>query len=194
MRFITYAVWWIRRYIFKALGKESHLIHLPSHVVELLSKINRVSRELQQTLQRIPQAEEIAESLGVTPESVKFAMANDREVQSLDVDPLASQNTGTLLDRLAAIDLFAEPDSAELIEQAQEVDKLLHGLNSREAEVVRRYYGLDGEGGGNLAEIGRAMDLSRERVRQIKVMALKHLRSRAKELYRRDWLPMAMKS
>jgi DNA-directed RNA polymerase sigma subunit (sigma70/sigma32) len=176
------------------LGKESHLIHLPSHVVELLSKINRVSRELQQTLQRIPQAEEIAESLGVTPESVKFAMANDREVQSLDVDPLASQNTGTLLDRLAAIDLFAEPDSAELIEQAQEVDKLLHGLNSREAEVVRRYYGLDGEGGGNLAEIGRAMDLSRERVRQIKVMALKHLRSRAKELYRRDWLPMAMKS
>jgi RNA polymerase primary sigma factor len=185
VRFITYAVWWIRRYILKALAREQHLIHLPSHMVDLLSKVYRVSREMQQELERPPTMEEIAEQLDAPISLVQLAMASDRDVHSLDDDPQQG-GEGSLLERIEDPESAGEPDTVERLGQLEEVDRLLGALTSREAEVVKRYYGLDGAGGVNLAEIGRALDLSRERVRQIKTAALKHLRLRARDLYRRS--------
>ena len=187
VRFITYAVWWIRRYILKSLAREQHLIHLPSHMVDLLCKVYRTSRVLQQTLERVPSAEEIAVQLDVSVQLVQLAMMSDRDVQSLDEDPL-QEGDGGMLERLDVVDTVVESDVVDRIGQTEEVTRLLDGLTKREAEAVRRYYGLDGDGGVNLAEIGRALDLSRERVRQIKTSALKHLRAKARDLHRKvEW-------
>jgi len=179
VRFITYAVWWIRRYILKALAREQHMIHLPGHMVDLLGKIYRVSRILQQQMERNPSAEEMADYLEVPVHLIRLALLSDREVQSLD-DDLQEEGEGRLIDVLESSDV--ESDAVDRIVQTDEVDRLLGVLNHREAEVVRRYYGLDGDGGINLAEIGRAMALSRERVRQIKTGALKQLRAQAHQM------------
>lgn len=184
VRFITYAVWWIRRYILKALSREQHLIHLPGHMVDLLSKVYRTSRVLQQTLERTPSVDEIADQLEMPSHLVQLAILSDRDVQSLDEDPL-QEGDGNLLERLDLVQDTLELDVADRIGRLEEVEHLLSGLTKREAEVVRRYFGLDGDGGVNLAEIGRALELSRERVRQIKTSALKHLRTKARDLNRR---------
>jgi RNA polymerase primary sigma factor len=186
VRFITYAVWWIRRYILKALSGEQHMIHLPGHVVDLLSKVHRVSRELLQTLERPPTTDEIAEKMEESAARIQMALSSDRDVCSFD--DMGAEQDCSLLDKLSdpLADEMLEP--AEQIGQMEEVDFLLETLTQREADVVRKYYGLDGMGGDNLAEIGRELNLSRERVRQIKAAALKHLKSRARNLYRQvDW-------
>lgn len=186
VRFITYAVWWIRRYILKALSGEQHLIHLPGHMVDLLSKVQRVSRELQQLLERAPTPMEIAEQMEESVTQVQLALESARDVCSYD--DIGSDQDCSLLDKISDPNAEEMLEPVEQIGQTEEVDLLLSSLTQREAEVVRKYYGLDGLGGDNLAEIGRELDLSRERVRQIKTAALKHLKVRARNLYRQaDW-------
>ena len=187
VRFITYAVWWIRRYIFKALSGEQHLIHLPGHMVELLGKVHQVSKQLQQDLERAPTPHEIAEEMEEPVARVELALESDRDVSSFDaVGP--DQDCG-LLEKIPDVGTEEMMAPIDQIGQSEEVQRLLGVLSPREADVVRKYYGLDGMGGDNLAEIGRELDLSRERVRQIKMSAIKHLKLRAKNLYREaDWL------
>ncbi|MBT3604515.1 MAG: RNA polymerase sigma factor RpoD/SigA [Candidatus Latescibacteria bacterium] len=186
VRFITYAVWWIRRYILKALSGEQHLIHLPGHVVDLLSKVQRVSRELQQTLERSPTTDEIAAEMNETVAKVQLVLNSNRDVCSFD--DLGSDQDCSLLEKISDPRIEDKLEPVEQIGQTEEVEFLLDSLTPREADVVRKYYGLDGLGGDNLAEIGRELDLSRERVRQIKTSALKHLKVRARGLYRQlDW-------
>ncbi len=186
VRFITYAVWWIRRYILKALSGEQHLIHLPGHMVDLLSKVQRVARDLQQQLERVPTPIEIAEQMEESVTQVQLALESNRDVCSYD--DIGSEQDCSLLDKIPDPGAEDMLEPVEQIGQAEEVDLLLSSLTQREADVVRKYYGLDGLGGDNLAEIGRELDLSRERVRQIKTSALKHLKVRARSLYRQaDW-------
>jgi len=186
VRFITYAVWWIRRYILKALSGEQHLIHLPGHMVDLLSKVQRVARDLQQQLERVPTPMEIAEQMEESVTQVQLALESNRDVCSYD--DVGSDQDCSLLDKIPDPNAEDMLEPVEQIGQAEEVDFLLSSLTEREADVVRKYYGLDGLGGDNLAEIGRELDLSRERVRQIKTSALKHLKVRARNLYRQaDW-------
>lgn len=184
VRFITYAVWWIRRYILKTLSGEQHLIHLPGHMVDLLSKVQRVARQLQQQLERAPTISEIAEQMDESVAQVQLALVSDRDVCSFD----DLGHDCSLLERISDPSLADQVEPIEQIGQREEVDYLLETLTQREADVVRKYYGLDGLGGDNLAEIGRELDLSRERVRQIRMSALKHLKVRARGLYRQaDW-------
>lgn len=186
VRFITYAVWWIRRYILKALSGEQHLIHLPGHMVDLLSKVQRVAKQLQQTLERPPTTFEIAEQMDESVTQVQLALDSDRDVCSYD--DIGSDGDCSLLDKIPDPNMDDNMEPVEQIGQTEEVDYLLSSLTQREAEVVKKYYGLDGLGGDNLAEIGRELDLSRERVRQIKTSALKHLKVRARSLYRQaEW-------
>lgn len=186
VRFITYAVWWIRRYILKALSGEQHMIHLPGHMVDLLSKVQRAAKQLQQELERPPTSYEIAKEIDEPVAQVQLALASDRDVYS--IDDVGGDQDCSLLERIPDPSEEEALEPVEQIGQEEEVEILLASLTQREAEVVKRYYGLDGMGGDNLAEIGRELDLSRERVRQIKTAALKHLKVRARSLYRQaDW-------
>lgn len=180
-RFITYASWWIRRCVFRALRAHDKLVHLPAHVQDLIRKVQRNVNELHAEKERKPGLDEIIERSGEPEVRVRMALENVQEMESLDQDPdgfgdperrLASElhnpsrEPPTALDRLAADD---------------QVLSLLSELSERESAVVCRYYGLAGKGEGNLAEIGRSMDLSRERVRQIKSSALGRMRKKALE-------------
>ncbi|MGA1199567.1 MAG: sigma-70 domain-containing protein, partial [Candidatus Latescibacterota bacterium] len=165
---------------------EQHLIHLPGHMVDLLSKVQRVARDLQQQLERVPTPIEIAEQMEESVTQVQLALESNRDVCSYD--DMGSEQDCSLLDKIPDPGAEDMLEPVEQIGQTEEVDLLLSSLTQREADVVRKYYGLDGLGGDNLAEIGRELDLSRERVRQIKTSALKHLKVRARSLYRQaDW-------
>ncbi len=180
-RFITYASWWIRRCVLRALGAHDKLVHLPTHVQDLIRKIQRTANELHEEMERSPAVDEIVKRSGEPETRVRMALENIQELESLDQsvegydDPerrLAnelhepSKQPPNVLDKLAAED---------------QVISLLSELTDRESAVVRRYYGLEEGGEGNLAEIGRSMDLSRERVRQIQCSALRRLRKKALE-------------
>jgi RNA polymerase primary sigma factor len=180
-RFITYASWWIRRCIVRALHEENHPVHVPEHVQDLLQKVNRATRELLQSLERPPDAEEIAAALGEPLERVELALANIHETESIDrVSEFAADGERTLTQLQAGLG-EEDLDALETLTRDEEVARLMTGLPDREAQVVRHYYGFgDGEE-GNLAEIGRTMHLSRERVRQIKTSAMARLRRRAQD-------------
>ena len=176
VRFITYAVYWIRRGILKALACAQNLIHVPAHVQDLQGKIHRVSGSMHQKLERSPSVGEIADQMGEQEQTIRFAVSSTQTLHSLEEkDPFHLEKIKSLLDILEDPS-GAQSDVFQRLEQEDLVNQMMSGLKSREAEVVRRYYGLDGKGGNNLAEIGRALNLSRERVRQIKWMALERLR------------------
>ena len=181
VRFITYAVWWIRQSVLKALSGERRTVHLPGHITDLLHKIHRASEELEQELERPPITEEIASRLDVSIRAVRTAMDSSQEIQSLD-ETLGTSDEGEfrLMDVLEDTEVDEPLDLVEQTTEKQEVRQSLHELKPREFEVIQRYYGLDGDPEGNLAEIGRELHLSRERVRQIKDKALSRLRQQYK--------------
>jgi RNA polymerase primary sigma factor len=175
-RFITYASWWIRRCVLRALGSHDKQVHLPAHVQDLIRKVQRTANELHEELERSPTLHEIVARSDESERRVRMAFENIQAFESLDGDV---DGTGDPERRLACElhDPRREPTSAlEQLAVDDQVVSLLAELSERESSVVRRYYGLEGAGEGNLAEIGRSMELSRERVRQIKSTALRRLR------------------
>lgn len=178
-RFITYASWWIRRCVIRALREANHPVHVPAHVHDLLQKVRRGQRDLLQDLERAPTVEELAAFVNEREDRVRLALLNAHETQSLDQETAHYADGGRrLASRLAEV-REDEPDVLEHIAIDDEVDHLLTELPEREVEVVRHYYGLGGLGEGNLAEIGRELNLSRERVRQIKTAAVNRMKEAA---------------
>ena len=180
-RFITYASWWIRRCVFRALRAHDKLVHLPAHVQDLVRKVQRAANELHVEKERRPGFAEVVERCGEPENRVRMAFENVQEMESLNQDP---DGYGDPERRLAAElhDPVREPPTTlDLLASNDLVHTLLTELSDREIAVVCQYYGLEGRGEGNLAEIGRSMDLSRERVRQIKSSALRRMRKKALE-------------
>jgi RNA polymerase primary sigma factor len=174
-KFISYAVWWIRQAIQSALSQQVRLVRLPISQVDLLSKISRASGVLHQSLGRYPEPSEIANTLGVSEETVQDTLLKARTVLSLDA-PL-SEDSGSLLEILA--DTTQEPPEQEASENLlrERVARVLKTLpDEREQQVLSLYFGLDGEESHTLEEIGERFGLTRERVRQIKEKALSRLR------------------
>jgi RNA polymerase primary sigma factor len=175
-RFITYASWWIRRFVLRALDSHNKLVHLPAHVQDLIRKVQWTAKELREELERSPTVHEIGARCEEPEGRVRMALENIHAFKSLDRD---LGGTADQERRLAheLHDLGSEPSSAlDLLAVDDQVVSLLSELSDRESSVIRRYFGFDGVGEGNLAEIGRSMELSRERVRQIKSTALRRLR------------------
>ncbi|MFP4219346.1 MAG: RNA polymerase sigma factor SigC [Phormidium sp.] len=185
-RFSTYAYWWIRQGITRAIATQSRTIRLPVHITEKLNKIKKAQRQFSQDNGRTPTINDIAEELDMTAEQIREVML--RVPRSISLDAKVGKEKDTELGDLLETD-DASPEDLLVRESLQrELQQLLADLSSRERDVIRLRYGLGGESPYSLAEIGRALDLSRERVRQIEAKALQKLRQPKRRNRVRDFL------
>ncbi|MCW3085200.1 MAG: polymerase, sigma 70 subunit, RpoD subfamily [Bacteroidetes bacterium] len=184
-KFISYAVWWIRQSILQALAEQSRIVRLPLNKIGSINKINKTFSKLEQEYEREPSPAEIAVMLEISESDVKESMKNTGRHVSMDA-PLTTgdDNAGSMYDVMESDDA-PNPENGLLHESLRrEIERALHTLTSREADVVRLYFGLSGEHAMTLEEIGEKFDLTRERVRQIKEKAIRRLKhtSRSKIL------------
>lgn len=182
-KFISYAVWWIRQSILQALAEQSRIVRLPLNKIGSINKINKAAASLEQSYERQPNAEEIANVLEITEHEVKESVRNAGRHVSLDA-PLVQGEETTMYDVMKSAENSA-PDSGLIYESLKrEIERAISTLTPREADVVRLYFGLSGKHPLTLEEIGEQFDLTRERVRQIKEKAIRRLKhtSRSKIL------------
>ena len=183
IKFISYAVWWIRQAILQALAEQSRIVRVPLNRAGTLHRIGKRSAALQQELGREPTVEEIAEGMDISREEVAKTLSISQSHLSLDA-PLTPGEDNKLLDYLPDTQ-NAGPDQ-ETFERAltDSIEEVLSTLKEREAKILRLYFGLEGQEPMTLEEIGSMMGITRERVRQIKEKALARLRhvSRARAL------------
>lgn len=174
-RFSTYAIWWIRQAISRAVAYQGRTIRLPAHVVEEVSRLNRASRRLTKELGREPHEEELAEEMDISPERVAELTRVAAEPISLDI-PVGEEQMSSLAEFIE--DEVTPPPTAEashsLLEE--QLEEALASLTPREAEVIRLRFGLEGDRSYTLEEVGQKIGLTRERVRQIQGEALRRLR------------------
>ncbi len=182
-KFISYAVWWIRQSILQALAEQSRIVRLPLNKIGSINKINKAYALLEQEHERAPSAEEISEVLDMSEGDVKESMKNSGRHVSMDA-PLVEGEDSNLYDVLN-IGESPSPDVQLMIESLRvEIERALQTLTPREADLIRLYFGLNGQHPMTLEEIGETFDLTRERVRQIKEKAIRRLKhtSRSKIL------------
>jgi RNA polymerase primary sigma factor len=178
-KFISYAVWWIRQSILQALAEQSRVVRLPLNRVGAINKVGRALEDLEKQYGREPSMEEIADKMEMTAYEVADVLKTSARHLSLD-EPFKEDEGNSLLDILES-DRYAPPDDTLMQESLQvEIDKVLSTLKPREAEIIRLYFGLDGDRPLTLEEIGEHFRLTRERVRQIKEKALRRLRHRSR--------------
>ena len=182
-KFISYAVWWIRQSILQALAEQSRIVRLPLNKIGSINKINKAYAALEQEHERAPSAEEISDQLDMTEDDVKESMKNSGRHVSMDA-PLVEGEDSNLYDVLKSGE-SPNPDKDLMIESLRvEIERSLQTLTPREADLIRLYFGLNGNHPMTLEEIGETFDLTRERVRQIKEKAIRRLKhtSRSKIL------------
>ncbi len=174
LRFSTYATWWIRHAITRALANQARLIRLPVHVEMLLGRYVKEQQRLTQDLGRSPTAAELAQALGTTPEQVEELEELRQRPLSLDA-PLSDQRRVADL----VVDPTADPSAAltRLFRERSDLVSVLDDLAANERQVLRRRFGLEGEAPETLEAIGTMLGLTRERVRQIEAAALRKLRA-----------------
>ena len=188
-KFSTYATWWIRQAITRAMADQARTIRIPVHMVEVINKLSRVQRQLLQDLGREPTPEELARELDMTPEKVVEVQKYGREPISLST-PLGEDGDSEFGDLIE--DTSSEKPDEIAIDQAKrnELLRVLEGMNPREAQIIRSRYGLDDGVMKTLDQIGADMGVTRERIRQIENKAMSKLRhpSRAQGLrdYRKE--------
>lgn len=178
-KFSTYATWWVRQSISRALGDQSRTIRVPANIINLMSKIKKVSGSLTQSLGRTPTDQEIADALQVDLEKVHLAQDMSHAITSLDT-PIGDEEEDTIGDLIA--DDSAENPLADLITQANKaiIEQVFTTLSKREAEILRRRFGMDGYQPHTLEQVGEHYGLTRERIRQLEIKALRKLRHPAR--------------
>jgi RNA polymerase primary sigma factor len=188
IKFISYAVWWIRQAILQALAEQSRIVRVPLSRAGTLHRIGKRSSSLTQELGREPTLEEIAEELELSEEEIKHTLAMAQTHLSLDA-PLVPGEDGQLLDYVS--DQFAPGPDEELYNEALQnsIDEALSTLNEREAKVLRLYFGLGDTEPLTLEQIGERFGITRERVRQIKERALARLRHQSRARFLETFLP-----
>lgn len=187
IKFISYAVWWIRQAILQALAEQSRIVRVPLNRAGALHRIGRQSSALLQELGREPTVDEIAEELDLPHEEIQRTLTISQAHLSLDA-PLTPGEDNRLLDYLP--DQFSPGPDDEAYERALSttIEDALDTLKEREAKILRLYFGLDREEPMTLEEIGRVLGITRERVRQIKENALRRLRHASRARFLKTFL------
>ncbi|HEY9868143.1 MAG TPA: sigma-70 family RNA polymerase sigma factor [Candidatus Obscuribacterales bacterium] len=174
-KFSTYATWWIRQAITRALANKSRTIRVPVHMNDVLNRLRKVVRELSQDLGRRPTIEELAEASGMERDKVLLAFGSSRSLLSLDA-ACGEDSDNTLAD-IIEDEAAPQPDEAAATQLlSKHVSDLLSGLTARERDVIELRYGLHSDRSMSLEELGRVLGLTRERVRQIEIRAMQKLR------------------
>jgi len=175
-KFSTYATWWIRQAITRAIADQARTIRIPVHMIESINKINRTSRRLMQKLGREPYPEEISEVLDIPVEKIKNIMSISKEPVSLD-KPIGHDSEDSILGDFIEDRTIISPERlAERSLLKKQVDEVLKTLTPREERVIRLRFGIDDGYHRTLEEVGNIFQVTRERIRQIEDKALKKLR------------------
>jgi len=182
-KFSTYATWWIRQAITRAIADQARTIRIPVHMVETINKLERVSRQLLQELGREPTPEEIAKEMDLSTEKVREIMKIAQEPVSLET-PIGEEDDSHLGDFIEDQDALAPADAAAYELLKEQLEDVLDTLTEREENVLRLRFGLDDGRTRTLEEVGKVFGVTRERIRQIEAKALRKLRhpSRSKRL------------
>jgi RNA polymerase primary sigma factor len=186
-KFSTYATWWIRQAITRAIADQARTIRIPVHMVETINKLIRVQRSLLQELGREPTPEEIAEQMELTPEKVREIIKVSQEPVSLET-PIGEEEDSHLGDFIEDSDAVVPIDAASFILLQEQLEDVLNSLNEREKEVIRLRFGLTDGHPRTLEEVGREFGVTRERIRQIESKTLAKLRHPTRSAKLRDYL------
>ena len=182
-KFSTYATWWIRQAITRAIADQARTIRIPVHMVETINKLIRVQRQLLQDLGREPSPEEIGEEMDLTPEKVREILKIAQEPVSLET-PIGEEDDSHLGDFIEDQEATSPSDAAAYELLKEQLEDVLDTLTDREENVLRLRFGLDDGRTRTLEEVGKVFGVTRERIRQIEAKALRKLRhpSRSKRL------------
>ena len=174
-KFISYAVWWIRQCIVQAISENSRIVRLPLNKINILSKIKQSTAFFEQKYNRPPTATEISDIIEVSIEEVELCIKNSKHSVSMDT-PL-SDDTDTNLLNFIKTDGLDSPDTSLLVNSLKiDLEMVINSLSEREVEIIKLHYGIGGVASMTLSEIGQLLDITRERVRQIKELALTKLK------------------
>lgn len=180
-KFSTYATWWIRQAITRAIADQARTIRVPVHMVETINKLNRISRQLLQENGREATNEELAERMGVNTEKVREVKKIAQDPISLET-PIGEKEDSHLGDFIEDQKAISPDDAAGSILMREQIEDMLHGLSERERSVLELRFGLRDGKPRTLEEVGRYFDVTRERIRQIEGKALTKLKKSAKNL------------
>jgi RNA polymerase primary sigma factor len=179
VKFVSYGVWWIRQSILRGLSEQSRTIRLPIKQGDLLAKLNRVYHEyIQEKGGQEPSLEDLADRLGMKEEQLRQILEVAREPLSLDA-PMMEDDNATLMNIISSKSSLGPEETLVNLTLIEELDKLLNEMNPREALILRLRYGIGEEGPLTLEQIGKRLNLSRERIRQIEQQAKAKLKKRA---------------
>ena len=186
-KFSTYATWWIRQAITRAIADQARTIRIPVHMVETINKLIRVSRQLLQKLGREPSAEEIAKEMEISVDRVREIMKIAQEPVSLET-PIGEEEDSHLGDFIEDQDAPAPAEAASFTLLKEQLEEVLDTLTPREEKVLRLRFGLDDGRARKLEEVGKNFGVTRERIRQIEAKALRKLRHPSRSRKLKDFL------
>ena len=186
-KFSTYATWWIRQAITRAIADQARTIRIPVHMVETINKLIRVQRQLIQELGREPEAEELAQEMGMTVEKVREIMKISQEPVSLE-KPIGEEEDSHLGDFIPDDDAPSPADQAAFTLLKEQLLDVLKGLTPREEKVLRLRFGLDDGRTRTLEEVGKEFNDTRDRIRQIEAKALRKMRHPSRSKILKDYL------
>ena len=186
-KFSTYATWWIRQAITRAIADQARTIRIPVHMVETINKLIRVSRQLLQELGREPQPEEIAERMDMSVDRVREILKISQEPVSLET-PIGEEDDSNLGDFVADVNTVTPEGNVESVMLRDHIDALLGDLKERERQVIELRFGLRDGHPRTLEEVGKEFNVTRERIRQIEAKALRKLRNPVRSKRIRDFL------
>jgi RNA polymerase primary sigma factor len=186
-KFSTYATWWIRQAITRAIADQARTIRIPVHMVETINKLIRIQRQLLQDLNREPTPDEIAEQMEMTPEKVREIQKVSQEPVSLET-PIGEEEDSSLGDFIEDADAIIPLDAASFILLQEHLGGVLHTLSERERKVIEMRFGLIDGTPRTLEEVGKEFGVTRERIRQIESKTLSKLRHPSRSQKLRDYL------
>lgn len=187
-RLSTYATWWVKQSVTRALADQSRTIRLPVHMVEAVNRIRKAQRALAVKLGREPSNEEIGKEVGMSEKRVTELMQSSGDTVSLET-PVGDEDGSNLGDFVADDSNASTEEKAESVFLREEIEQMLQGLNPREREVIILRFGLESGHPLTLEEVGKRFKVTRERIRQIEIAALRKLRNPSRSKKIRDFLP-----